>query len=56
VIGDLGELLQLAQIDFGPIYERVLRQPEFEPGEVLATDRVFTRGTGTYHAARRRSH
>jgi phenylalanine-4-hydroxylase len=56
VIGDLDELLQLARIDFVPVYERVLGAPEFEPGECLPTDRAITRGTGGYHAARRRSH
>ncbi|MCS6944919.1 MAG: phenylalanine 4-monooxygenase [Sutterellaceae bacterium] len=54
VIRDMDELLELARIDFGPIYERVRGQPEFEPGDVLPTDRVITRGTGAYHAARRR--
>ncbi|MEW5880501.1 MAG: phenylalanine 4-monooxygenase [Pseudomonadota bacterium] len=53
VIRDLDELLELARIDFGPIYERVRGQPELEPGDVLPTDRVLTRGTGAYHAARR---
>jgi phenylalanine-4-hydroxylase len=53
VIADLDELLELAQIDFAPIYARVQQQPELEPGTVLPTDCVITRGTGTYHAARR---
>jgi phenylalanine-4-hydroxylase len=53
VIRNLDELLALARIDFGPIYERVKGAPEFEPGDVLPTDRVLTRGTGAYHAARR---
>lgn len=56
VLRNLDELLELARIDFGPIYERVKGAPEFEPGEVLATDRVITRGTGAYHAARRKEH
>jgi phenylalanine-4-hydroxylase len=54
VIRNLDELLELARIDFGPIYERVEGQPEFEPGDVLPTDQVITRGTGAYHAARRK--
>ncbi|MCX7902749.1 MAG: type I restriction-modification system subunit M N-terminal domain-containing protein, partial [Burkholderiaceae bacterium] len=54
VIRDMDELLELARIDFGPIYERVKGQSEFEPGEVLPSDRVITRGTGAYHAARRK--
>jgi phenylalanine-4-hydroxylase len=54
VLRNLDELLTLAEIDFGPIYARVQAQPELEPGDVLPTDRVITRGTGAYHAARRR--
>lgn len=53
VIRDLDELLELARIDFGPIYERINGQPEFQPGDVLSTDRVLARGTGRYHAAKR---
>jgi phenylalanine-4-hydroxylase len=53
VIQDLEELLALAHIDFAPIYERVKGQMEFEPGTVLATDQVVTRGTGRYHGAKR---
>ncbi|HEY2540005.1 MAG TPA: phenylalanine 4-monooxygenase [Stellaceae bacterium] len=52
VLGDLAELLELARIDFAPRYERVKRQPDLEPGEVLASDEVIKRGTGRYHAAR----
>ena len=53
VLGSLDELLELASIDFAPFYERVRGAAEFEPGEVLASDQVFTRGTGHYHAGRR---
>jgi phenylalanine-4-hydroxylase len=53
VIRSLDELLQLAHIDFAPLYESVLKQSEFEPGDVLREDTVLTRGTGRYHAARR---
>ena len=53
VIGDMDELLQLARIDFGPLYERVRGQPEHEPGDVLATDAVVSRGSGAYHTAKR---
>lgn len=53
VIEDLDELLELARIDFGTLYERVQGQPEYEPGTVLPTDRVLTRGTGSYHKAKR---
>jgi len=54
VLGSLDELLELARIDFAPIYARVSGQPEHEPGEVLASDRVVARGSGAYHAAKRR--
>jgi phenylalanine-4-hydroxylase len=54
VIGDLDELLALAQVDFGPIYERAHGQPEHEPGQILAGDTLIARGTGRYHAAKRR--
>jgi phenylalanine-4-hydroxylase len=55
VIGSFEELLELARIDFAPYYEQVRNQPEFEPGDVLPSDRVVSRGTGAYHAARRRA-
>lgn len=50
VVGNLGELLELARIDFGPVYAKVRGLPEFEPGDVLPTDQLITRGTGRYHA------
>lgn len=49
VIRDLDELLDLARIDFAPAYERAGQQPDLQPGDVLATDQVYTRGTGAYH-------
>lgn len=49
VLDDLEDLLKLADIDFAPLYARVAAQPELEPGDVLATDVVLTRGTGSYH-------
>ncbi|UUZ64184.1 phenylalanine 4-monooxygenase [Polaromonas sp. P1-6] len=54
VIEDLDELLDLARIDFSPFYERVQGQPEYEPGTVLASDRVVTKGSGRYHDDKRR--
>jgi phenylalanine-4-hydroxylase len=53
VIDSLAELLDLATIDFAPLYDRIAGQPEYQPGDVLATDRVIARGTGRYHAAKR---
>ena len=52
VIDGLDALLNLAQIDFAPLYQRSQGQPVLAPGEVLATDRVLHRGSGQYHRAR----
>lgn len=54
VVRNLEELLDLARIDFAPAYARIKGQPEFEPGQILATDAVLARGTGAYHDARRK--
>ena len=51
VIENLDRLLDLAHIDFGPLYTRIEGQPEFQPGDVLASDTVMSRGTGRYHHA-----
>ena len=53
VIDSLDELLALATIDFAPLYERVAGAAEVEPGQVLDSDGVITRGSGAYHAAKR---
>jgi phenylalanine-4-hydroxylase len=53
VLQSLNDLLELAKIDFAPMYERVDRQDELQPGDVLATDRVLRRGSGSYHRARK---
>jgi len=53
VIEDLGQLLQLAQIDFAPLYACIEGQPEFQPGDVLTGDHVLARGNGSYHRAKR---
>jgi phenylalanine-4-hydroxylase len=52
VIRNLDELLELAQIDFLPLYEQASGLPEFEAGELAAGDRVLSRGDGSYHRAR----
>jgi phenylalanine-4-hydroxylase len=54
VIDHLDRLLELGHIDFGPIYQYVDGRPEFSPGDVVAGDAVITRGTGSYHAGKRR--
>jgi phenylalanine-4-hydroxylase len=38
VLRHLDELLELARIDFAPIYERVAAQPEIDPGDTVAGD------------------
>ncbi len=55
VISDFAELLELASIDFGPVYQEVIGAGDFEPGDILAGDRVLARGTGSYHRAKRRT-
>jgi phenylalanine-4-hydroxylase len=52
VLSSLDELLQLARIDFAPVYEAVRGQHECDPGDVLPQDQFVTRGSGRYHAAR----
>jgi phenylalanine-4-hydroxylase len=49
VLRHLDELLELARIDFGPVYDEVRNASEIEPGTLLATDDVIHRGTGRYH-------
>ena len=53
VIDDLERLLELARIDFAPLYQRITGKPDFEPGTLLESDLVFTRGSGKYHGAKR---
>jgi phenylalanine-4-hydroxylase len=53
VLDRLDDLLELAHIDFAPVYERVQRRDEIEPAQLLPGDRIITRGSGRYHAARR---
>jgi phenylalanine-4-hydroxylase len=50
VLGDFDELLELARIDFAPVYQRVRENTELAPGETLPGDRFVSRGTGAYHA------
>jgi hypothetical protein len=52
VIGDLDELLELARIDLAPLYARLDSGPECQHGDVLPTDRVVSRGDGSYHASK----
>ncbi len=52
VLRDLDQLLELARIDFTPLYRRIAGRPELEPGDVLPTDTVLHRGCGRYHQDR----
>jgi len=54
-IDGFAALLELAQIDFAPLYRALEGAPDIAPGAVLPEDRVITRGTGAYHAARRQA-
>ncbi|RZI64357.1 MAG: phenylalanine 4-monooxygenase [Variovorax sp.] len=53
VIDSLAQLLELATIDFAPLYARISGKPDYQPGDVLPADRVVVRGTGRYHDAKR---
>ena len=53
VLDKIDDLLALAQVDFDPYYDRVTKAGEHLPGDVLDSDRVFTRGTGRYHTQKR---
>ena len=55
VIDGFEDLLDLAKIDFGPVYQRIKGQPEFQPGDILPTEEPITRGTGVYHQAKKRA-
>jgi phenylalanine-4-hydroxylase len=50
VVDGLDQLLELARIDFGPVYQRIAGLPDHAPGDLLAGDTVISRGTGR-HAA-----
>ena len=54
VIDSLAQLLELATIDFAPLYARIDGLPDHQPGDVLSTDRVIVRGSGRYHDAKRK--
>lgn len=52
VLDSLDDLLALARIDFDPVYERLNGGPTYAPADVLATDRVFQQGDGSYARSR----
>jgi phenylalanine-4-hydroxylase len=41
VLGGLDELLELAKIDFAPLYRKVKPLPDIAPGETLSGDRLL---------------
>ena len=51
VIDDIDELLQLAHVDFGALYQRLRGTEELQPGAVVEGDGILARGTGSYHRA-----
>ncbi len=54
VLDSLDQLLELARIDFAPLYQKLEGLAELQPGELLASDVLVSRGTGR-HAAIARS-
>jgi phenylalanine-4-hydroxylase len=54
VLDDLQDLLALANTEFSPFYERLNSGPSYQPADVLPSDKVLHRGTGSYHRARPR--
>lgn len=49
VIDSFDDLLrQTIETDFAPLYAEIAEQPDFEPGEIVAGDKVITRGTQAY--------
>jgi len=52
VLDSLDDLLALARIDFDPVYERLNGGPTYAPADLLATDRVFQQGDGSYARSR----
>jgi len=52
-IDSFGQLFDATRPDFTPYYATLKQRPEYEPGSVLAGDRVLHRGTGRYHTLKR---
>ena len=53
VVDSLDALLDLARIDFAPLYDRVRGLAEIDPGEVLPEDVLVTHGTRRHHGKSR---
>jgi phenylalanine-4-hydroxylase len=52
VIRNLDALLDFTRIDFAPLYQRAVQGAGLRPGDVLASDHVFSRGDGGHHRVR----
>lgn len=50
----MDDLLDLARIDFAPLYQRARQVHDLAPGTKLTGDTVVTQGSGYYNAAKRR--
>jgi phenylalanine-4-hydroxylase len=50
VIGSFDELFQETYKDFAPLYDILKTGPTYEPGQIVAGERVHHRGTRTYKA------
>ena len=50
VLPGIDALFGMARTDFAPIYEAMRSLPDVTPATLLPEDRVYHRGTGTYHA------
>ncbi len=55
VIDSYEQLFAETTQDLTPLYRELQGRQPYEPGTVLPTDRVFHRGTGAYHAAKRKA-
>ena len=53
VIDDFRQLTAAIDRDLDPLYRRLSWREDFEPGRLLASDRILSRGSGAYHATRR---
>lgn len=51
VVKSFRQLLELARIDFAPIYEEIDTEAEIKPGDLLPEDSVLFRGNGAHHRA-----
>jgi phenylalanine-4-hydroxylase len=51
VLPSFDSLLDFADTDFAPVYDELKALPDIPASQVLAGDRIFTRGTGAYHQA-----